>query len=139
MAKEKVNKKIAKKKAKAKTKKTSLLDRINASHKRLNILEEYLFPGKKTCVIEKDNFKLGTVVVFEPKNFNPDFWNNLSEKDRIKYYKSLGYGSDKKKFFVFLTEIKNSPGHCILVSLDDGRIEVMRHISDFREVTEDEL
>jgi hypothetical protein len=81
----------------------------------------------------------GTVVVFEPKNFNPEFWNNLPEKDRAEYYGPLGYGSDKKKLFVFLTEIKNAPGHCVLVDLDDGHLEVMRHVSDFREVNEEEF
>lgn len=85
------------------------------------------------------NFTSGTVVVFEPKNFNPDFWNKLSEQEKIDYYGQLGYGSTKSKFFVFLTEIKNAPGHCVLVDLDDGKIETMRHISDFREVTEDEF
>jgi len=84
-------------------------------------------------------FEPGTVVVFEPENFNPEFWNKLSEKDKIKYYGSLGYGADKKKFFVFLTEIKNAPCHCLLSDLDDGRIEVMRHTSDFREVRENEF
>lgn len=84
-------------------------------------------------------FEPGTVVVFAPENFNPEFWDKLSEMDRIKYYGSLGYGSDKKKFFVFLTEIKNAPGHCVLADLDGGRVEVMRHISDFREVNEDEF
>ena len=86
-----------------------------------------------------NNFEPGTVVVFAPENFNPEFWDKLSENDRIKYYGSLGYGLEKKKFFVFLTEIKNAPGHCVLVDLDDGRIEVMRHSSDFREVNEDEF
>lgn len=84
-------------------------------------------------------FKPGTVVVFEPKNFNPKFWNALSEKDRIKYYGPLGYGAKELKRFVFLTEIKNAPGHCVLVSMDDQTIETMRHTSDFREVTEDEI
>lgn len=84
-------------------------------------------------------FTQGTVVVFDPTSFNPDFWNKLSEKEKLKYYGPLGYGSDKKKFFVFITEIKNAPGHCVLADLDDGRIEVMRHISDFREVSEEEF
>lgn len=84
-------------------------------------------------------FEPGTVIVFDPSSFNPEFWNKLSEEDRIKYYGSLGYGSDKKKFFVFLTEIKNAPGHCVLVDLDDGHLETMRHTSDFREVTGEEF
>ncbi len=85
------------------------------------------------------NFKKGTVVVFDPESFNKDFWKNLSEEDKIKYYGSLGYGTNKKKFFVFLTEVKNAPGHCLLVDLDDGQIETMRHIYNFREVKEDEF
>lgn len=84
-------------------------------------------------------FKNGTVVVFEPKNFNPEYWNNLSENDRIKYYGALGYGAKKPKFFVYLTSIRNAPGHCVLVSLDDQKIETMRHDSDFREVEEEEF
>lgn len=85
------------------------------------------------------NFKKGTVVVFDPESFNKDFWKNLSEEDKIKYYGSLGYGTNKKKFFVFLTEVRNAPGHCLLVDLDDGHIETMRHIYNFREVKEDEF
>ncbi len=84
-------------------------------------------------------FKLGTVVVFEPKNFNPKYWNQLAEYDRIKYYGVLGYGQKRQKHFIFLTEIRNIPGHCVLVDMDSGNIQVMRHTSDFREATEDEL
>lgn len=84
-------------------------------------------------------FKKGTVVVFEPKNFNKKWWKNLSEEDRIKYYGVLGYGQEKQKLWVFLTEIRQAPGHCVLVDMDDGHIEVMRHTSDFREATEEEV
>ena len=84
-------------------------------------------------------FEPGTVVVFDPSGFNAEYWDNLSEGDRKKYYGTLGYGLDKPKFFVFLCEIKNAPSHCVLVSLDDQTIETMRHISDFREVEEEEF
>lgn len=84
-------------------------------------------------------FKKGTVVVFDPNNLDQNYWNSLSEEDRIKYYGPLGYGSSKPKFFVYLTEIKNAPGHCVLVSLDNQTIETMRHDCDFREVREDEF
>jgi hypothetical protein len=84
-------------------------------------------------------FKLGDVVVFEPKNFNPDFWNNLSEKDRRKYYGPLGYGQKKQKLFVFICEVNSAPGHCVLVSLDNQKIETMRHVYSFRKATKDEL
>ena len=89
--------------------------------------------------MKSKKFKKGTVVVFEIKNFNPDYWNNLPESDRIKYYGPLGYGAEKPKFFIFLTEIRNAPDHCVLVDMDDGHNEIMRHISDFREVTEGEF
>lgn len=91
----------------------------------------------------KTNFKRGTVVVFEPNNFNPEYWKGLSEEDKIKYYGPLGYGAEKPKLFVFLSKINdehgNDTGHCVLVSLDDQRIETMRHTNDFRKATDEEF
>ena len=87
----------------------------------------------------RKEFEPGTVVVFDPTHFNPDFWSGLKEKDKIKHYGSLGYGQEKLHFFTFLCEIKNAPGHCVLVSLEDQHIETMRHTVDFREVTEEEF
>lgn len=88
---------------------------------------------------KKKEFKFGDVVAFDPSNFNPEYWDNLPESDRIKYYGALGYGSKSLKAFVFITEIKPTPGHCVLIDMDDGHIEMMRHISDFRKVKEEEL
>lgn len=85
------------------------------------------------------DFKRGDVLVFDPSTFNPEFWKQLPENDKIKYYGSLGYGSDKKKFFVFLTEVNDAPGHCVLVDLDNGSVQVMRHMADFRKVTKEEF
>ncbi len=94
----------------------------------------------KVFVMAKEKkFKTGTVVVFDSNNFNPAYWDGLSEEKRIEYYGALGYGKKKPTFFVFLTEIKNAPGHCVLVSLSDQHIETMRHTGDFREVTEEEF
>lgn len=94
-------------------------------------------------------FEPGTVVVFDPNNLNPEFWDNLSEEDRIKNYGALGYGEERMKLFVFLCEIYCPPdeqygripsGHCVLASLTHpSTVEVMRHTSDFREVTEEEF
>jgi hypothetical protein len=84
-------------------------------------------------------FKPGTVVVFDPDSFNPEYWNNESEKNKLKYYGPLGYGQDGLKRFVFICEIRNAPGHCVLISLNDQKIETMRHTDDFREVTEEEM
>lgn len=78
-------------------------------------------------------------MVFEPENFNPEYWAGLSETDKKKYYGPLGYGAKKPKLFVFITEIRNAPGHCVLISLDDQKIETMRHTFNFREVTEEEM
>ncbi len=88
--------------------------------------------------MKKKTFKQGTVVIWDSANFNPDYWNNLSEIDRVKYYGALGYGSEKKKLFVFMCEINDS-GHCVLVDLDDGHIEKMRHTCEFRKATDDEF
>lgn len=56
------------------------------------------------------NFKKGTVVVFDPESFNKDFWKNLSEEDKIKYYGSLGYGTKQpmKKKILEVSFTQNS-------------------------------
>ena len=91
---------------------------------------------------KKKKLKRGDVVVFEPKNFNPDFWASLSEEDRLEYYGPLGYGQEKPKLFVFMTTINNKDGdtgHCILISLHDQKVETMRHTCDFRLATDEEF
>jgi hypothetical protein len=94
---------------------------------------------------KRKKIKRGSVVVFDPSNFNPKFWDDLSEEDRIKYYGPLGYGQ-KQKLFVFLCEILTADGypsgHCVLLELNHQQplnIEYMRHTSDFRLATEDEF
>lgn len=87
---------------------------------------------------KRDGFKPGTVVVFDPTHFNPEFWNNLSEEDRLKYYGPLGYGSPKVKLFIYVCEINDS-GHCLLVDMDTGLNVLMRHTCDFRAATEEEF
>ncbi len=84
-------------------------------------------------------FSPGTVVVFEPKNFDPEYWDSLTDVARQELYGHLGYGYKKTKFFVFLCEIVTAPGHCVLVATDTNKVETMRHISNFREVGEDEF
>lgn len=83
--------------------------------------------------------KKNSVVIFDPSNFNPEYWDNLSEKDRKKYYSSLGYGSKKPKFFVYLGDVLNAPGHAILVDMQTDKVITMRHTDNFREVTEEEF
>ena len=95
-------------------------------------------------------FAIGSVVVFNPDCFNKQFWDNLSEEDRIKYYGPLGYGQKKKKLFIYMGEILNAPdefcnnkqfssGHCVLVDMDTSKLEIMRHSSDFRLADESEF
>jgi hypothetical protein len=94
-----------------------------------------------TCQMTK-TFKPGQVVVWDAKFFNPKYWDGLSEEDRVKYYGALGYGRSKPKLFVFLTEIANKDGdtgHCVLVSLEDQKIETMRHTNEFRLATDEEF
>ncbi len=88
---------------------------------------------------EQCPFKLGDAVVWTPHNFNSEFWKNLSEEDRAKYYGPLGYGADSPVVFVFITEINQASGHCILVSLKDQSVETFRHTEEFRLATDDEI
>lgn len=88
-------------------------------------------------------FKPGTVVVWDPSGFNPEYWNKLSESDRVRFYGALGYGAEKQRLFVYLCEILDadgSSGHCCLVELGgDGHIEYMRHTTEFRPATGEEF
>lgn len=91
----------------------------------------------------KKEIKQGDVVVFEPNNFNPEYWDNLSESDRVKYYGYLGYGSQRLKTFVFITRINNEDGydsgHCVLIALDNKKIETMVHTDTLRKATFEEF
>jgi hypothetical protein len=92
----------------------------------------------------RNKFKQGEVVIWEPKNFNPDFWNKFPEEDRIKYYSRFGYGSNKLKLFVFLCEIldaetNDDSGHCVLIDMDTQEIITMAHTSEFRKATDMEF
>ena len=88
--------------------------------------------------MSKETFKPGTVVVFDPASFNPEFWDKLPEADRIKYYGPVGYGSKKTKLFVYMCEINDS-GHCVLIDMDTKENVLMRHTCDFRPATDEEF
>jgi hypothetical protein len=89
--------------------------------------------------MKQKKFKRGTVVVFDPTRLTREWWDKQKPEDLLEWYGPLGYGQEKLKFFVFLCEIRNARGHCVLVSLDDQKIITMRHINDFREVTKEEF
>lgn len=98
---------------------------------------------KKARKKSEKKFKRGDVIVWDQTNFNKEYFDALSETDRKKYYGPLGYGSKKSKLFVFLTTISSSDGtdsgHCVLVSLDNQKIETMRHTNEFRLATDEEF
>lgn len=78
---------------------------------------------------DEPKFKLGDAVVFD-REFPPM---------EAKYYNPLMFKDGKQRVFIFITEINQAPGHCVLVPLDGGPVEWMRHTADFRLATEDEI
>lgn len=71
--------------------------------------------------------KVNSFVVFDEKS--------CSKQDYKKYYEKT---FPKGKLFVFLGEIKQCTGHCMLADLRSGKILGMYHTDNFREATEDE-
>lgn len=89
-------------------------------------------------------FKLGDIVVFEPKNLNPNFWNKLSERERIFHYDDFGYRGENfqiDKFFIFITPINYPDGdNSKAIILDMGLQRFISvTISMFRKATESEV
>ena len=46
---------------------------------------------------------------------------------------------DKDNFFIYLGEIPNMPGHCVVVGHESGKIYSGYHIENFRLPTENEF
>jgi hypothetical protein len=91
---------------------------------------------------KRRTFKCGDVVTFDFTGFNASYWDSLSEKDRKRHYGPFGYGAKRLKTFVFLTEINDCPGHCVLIDMDQDskqKVVTMVHTDEFRNVTEDEV
>lgn len=71
--------------------------------------------------------KINSFVVWDETSCSKEVYEN--------YYKStFPFG----KLFVFLGEIKQAKGHCILCDLSTGKIIGMYHTDNFREATQDE-
>lgn len=104
------------------------------------VMEYYESAELVSVPVEKTTkkFSLGDTVVFDSSGFNQDFWNELPEKDRVRYYGPIGYNSESPMLFTFICEMSPQDGHCVLVRLEDGKVEIMRHIADFRLVSDDE-
>lgn len=82
-------------------------------------------------------FNPGDTVVFDPRMLNPDYWDKLSETNRIKYYGWTGY-PEKKNLFTFLCYHRPQYGHCILVDMQTQRILTMRHPDELRLAIDEE-
>lgn len=90
----------------------------------------------------KTEFKIGSVLVFEPKNLNIEYWEKLPEEDKIKYYRQYGYGQNKLKHFVFICPIIDSngdTGHCMLWDMENKSMVQMAHTYEFRLANEEEF
>jgi len=84
-------------------------------------------------------FKMGTIVRFNPKNSNRD-WDALSQQEKqqlLRRYRDLMNGS-VWDHFIFITEIVQAPGHCVLINQRNGKVSIMRHTKDFIVVPDDE-
>lgn len=88
--------------------------------------------------MNKAKFKPGDTVIWDPTTFNKEYWGTLPEADRIKYYGVLGYGATRPKLFTFICEHSPQLGHCVLISMEDQRVETMRHTTEFRLATDEE-
>lgn len=71
--------------------------------------------------------KINSFVIFDEKS--------CSKEDYEQYYKST---FPSGKLFVYLGEIKQASGHCILCDLDSGKIIGIYHIGNFREASDGE-
>lgn len=83
-------------------------------------------------------FNPGDTLVFNPDSFNQNYWNNLSEEDKLKYYSQYGYGQKQLVLFSFLAEHKPQGGHCLLVNMATGQVLPMCHTLNFRLATDEE-
>lgn len=63
---------------------------------------------------------------------------NIESCGRSSYKEYYEEVFPEGKLFVFMGEIKQCPGHCMLLDLKTGLILGMYHTSNFREATEDE-
>ena len=81
--------------------------------------------------------ELNSFVVFDfcalPERFHSED-DYERDEDYELYYKHF-----EDKTYIFLGEIVQAPGHCILLDIDTGKVEAMHHTDNFRQLTEDEV
>jgi len=76
--------------------------------------------------MKNNKIRNNAFVVFDKNTCTTEMYN--------EYFSSTFEG----KIFVFLGEIPQAHGHCMLVDLTTGLISGLWHTSNFREATEDE-
>ena len=82
--------------------------------------------------------RVGDTLIFDPKGLNKHYWNNLFEKEKIKYYGRYGYGQKRVKLFTFICEHWPQVEHMVLMDMETGQLLPMCHIEEFRLATEEE-
>jgi len=60
---------------------------------------------------------------------------SLSDEHMNHYKKHLG----RADFLLYMGEIPNQPGHCVIFNQDDNKMHVGYHIETFIEMTEGEV
>lgn len=87
----------------------------------------------------KKKFNIGDTVAFDPDSFNKEFWNELSIQQKRRYYGTLyDFDNNKPYLFTFICEHSPQIGHCVLINMDNQKIETMRHTNNFRLVNDEE-
>ena len=84
-----------------------------------------------------------SLVVFDKTTINKEIWTEYYEKE-FSYIHFSTTGSDERYFgnlktFIFLGEVPNAKGHCILGDLETGKILGLYHTENFREANESEV
>lgn len=88
----------------------------------LNFIKYKMFSRKKKCHLKQYSF-----VKFDKNSVPPEIYHMYFEEK---------FGD---KLLIFLGEVPNCNGHCILADLSTGNVIGMYHTSNFREATEEEI
>jgi hypothetical protein len=87
----------------------------------INIFRK-LFNNKQKCQLKQYSF-----VKFDENSVPPDIYHRCYEQT---------FGND---LFIFLGEVPNCKGHCLLADLKTGKVIGIYHTSNFRVATEAEI
>lgn len=79
---------------------------------------------------KKTKPQINSFVVFDINTIPEQY---RSGKDYKKYYKK-----HENKRYIYLGEIYQCLGHCILLDVESGKVESMYHTNNFRQLTEEE-